>query len=388
MSENALYYPYIHIRDVNWLKVTLVRFRQVRRMVPMDGTIEGDDGAIGPFTRGYEGQRPQLDRTNLSSDRAERAQIRLANQLRISAADRSFVKQFGQEAARNEFGQGLGFQIHQGKLHEELRKALGETALAWAPWVKERWDWRLQYVQVHPKIGDAVMSTLAIACATAEGLDIVSDERSRELHKCLLERNQDGVFEAYLGNAPKVEGKPGPDPAPLQATGSEILQFVISVACDPTILDARKLATMGANRQPLNALMEELDKRAARIDPMDPGPRRIERLQDETADVLKAWSQDRRNMDNFWKEFFGLGLAESGKKAAEKIFEATMTGSTGLVLASMLGSVPGLAVGVAFHAASTNFKLARKEEQSPFRYLSLLEKEGVSFEYGKVLAAG
>ena len=92
-------------------------------------------------------------------------------------------------------------------------------------------------------------------------------------------------------------------------------------------------------------------------------------------------------MDNFWKEFFGLGLAESGKKAAEKILEATMTGSTGLVFASMLGSVPGLAVGVAFHAASTNFKLARKEAQSPFRYLSLLEKEGVSFEYGKVLAA-
>jgi hypothetical protein len=36
LDRNALYYPYIHVRDVNWLKATLLCFRQVRRMVPPD----------------------------------------------------------------------------------------------------------------------------------------------------------------------------------------------------------------------------------------------------------------------------------------------------------------------------------------------------------------
>ena len=34
LDRDALYYPYIQIRDVNWLKATLLCFPQVRRMVP------------------------------------------------------------------------------------------------------------------------------------------------------------------------------------------------------------------------------------------------------------------------------------------------------------------------------------------------------------------
>ena len=36
LDRDALYYPYIHFRDVNWLKATLLSFPQVRRMVPPD----------------------------------------------------------------------------------------------------------------------------------------------------------------------------------------------------------------------------------------------------------------------------------------------------------------------------------------------------------------
>jgi len=34
LDRDALYYPYVHITDVNWLKATLLSFPGVRRMVP------------------------------------------------------------------------------------------------------------------------------------------------------------------------------------------------------------------------------------------------------------------------------------------------------------------------------------------------------------------
>ena len=34
LDRDALYYPFIHITDVNWLKATLLCFPRVRRMVP------------------------------------------------------------------------------------------------------------------------------------------------------------------------------------------------------------------------------------------------------------------------------------------------------------------------------------------------------------------
>lgn len=47
-SRYALYYPYIHIRDENWLKGTILSFQKVRRIVPHRFTVK--DQAI---TRAY-----------------------------------------------------------------------------------------------------------------------------------------------------------------------------------------------------------------------------------------------------------------------------------------------------------------------------------------------
>ena len=35
-DRDALYYPVIHVRNLDWLKATLLRFPQVRRVVPPD----------------------------------------------------------------------------------------------------------------------------------------------------------------------------------------------------------------------------------------------------------------------------------------------------------------------------------------------------------------
>ena len=42
-SDAALYYPRIRIQEPNWLKMTLLCFGQVRRMIPLTYTPEDND---------------------------------------------------------------------------------------------------------------------------------------------------------------------------------------------------------------------------------------------------------------------------------------------------------------------------------------------------------
>ncbi len=51
MNQKALYYPYIHIQDVNWLKATLLLFSEVRRMMPVQFTPE-DSEEVRAFALG------------------------------------------------------------------------------------------------------------------------------------------------------------------------------------------------------------------------------------------------------------------------------------------------------------------------------------------------
>src|SRR5688572_18860957 len=56
---NALYYPYIHIRDVNWLKGTLPLFPRVRRMIPILGAMHNSK-EIQQFTQPPDNKRALL----------------------------------------------------------------------------------------------------------------------------------------------------------------------------------------------------------------------------------------------------------------------------------------------------------------------------------------
>jgi plasmid replication initiation protein len=122
MADRALYYPYIHIRDPEWLKGTLLLFSQVRRMIPFYGP-QANDGPILPFTQPHGGREPMLTGADLWSERAEAAQVELARRLREDAQDSAFRNRFGQSAAETMRGTDeYGFQIHQEKLHENLTK--------------------------------------------------------------------------------------------------------------------------------------------------------------------------------------------------------------------------------------------------------------------------
>jgi hypothetical protein len=152
MAVRALYYPYIHIRDVNWLKGTLLLFSQVLRMTPAIGIQPGDSKMILPFTQEQGGREPLVHSAQLYLPRAVAAQDDLAQSIREDAKDPEFLKRFNRAATEAARGAGeFGFQIHQGKLVDSLRKALGDTGLAWEPGRREPYGPRLDYIELHPE---------------------------------------------------------------------------------------------------------------------------------------------------------------------------------------------------------------------------------------------
>jgi hypothetical protein len=386
MSENALYYPYIHIRDVDWLKSTLLLFGGVRRMLPFN-RLPDDDAAIRPFTQMHGGREPLLQGANLFSPRAQRAQEELARKLRRDAQKHAFRKRFGRAAALQQRlpQDPYGFQIHQGKLHPDLKDALRGTGLAWEPGNLEPYDYGVEYVELHQRVGQAVMATLAVACAKGEGLDIVADPSSEGLHHCLAEQNADAVYDAWLGQEDHLAD-------PRQPDARELFEFMVKIVCDVRDLDAEKLASMGADREPIRRLMAQLGEHAKAIDPMDPGPRRTEQIKDGVRDILEAWRQDRANMSHFWRKFFGTGLADAGTKFAEKAADKVLTPSPavggvatgslmigGYALSGLAGAGAGLAIGVAAHGVKSFAAMRKEANESRYRYLTTMERAGVVF---------
>ncbi len=130
MNQNALYYPYIHIHDVNWLKATLLLFSEVRRMLP-DSFTPNDSDEV----RAFANRSPSLlSGANLWTKRAQDAQVALARRLSDDAQDTSFRSKYGRAATRQALAaDDQGFLIHQWKLAEPLKDALRSTELAWDP---------------------------------------------------------------------------------------------------------------------------------------------------------------------------------------------------------------------------------------------------------------
>jgi hypothetical protein len=167
-----------------------------------------------------------------------------------------------------------------------------------------------------------------------------------------------------------------------------LFEFVVTVECDLSRLDAQALRHMGADREPVRRLMSALSERASQLGAMDPGEDRDQRFLEETESILKAWKDDRKNMSNFWKGFFGHGLTDTGGKFLENIIskaaEAAPAGSAGalagLALSGpLLAAGAGLAVGMFTHAAKTYSDVAERDHDSPYRYLTTMAQAGVIF---------
>lgn len=393
MNQRALYYPYIHIHDVNWLKATLLLFTEVRRMLPSHFT-PADSKEVRAFAEWDDGRPALLSPANLWTLRALAAQEALARRLSVDAQNTAFRSKYGPVATRQALAPNdQGFQIHQQKLAEPLQRALSSSGLAWTPINGESYDPYTEYVELHPRVGEAVMSTLAIAAATGEGLDIVGDHRSGRLHGFLLEKKPEQIYDAML-HPPELQD------APRQPDAEDLFEFLVGFPCDLSAVTRDELAKLQADREPLQRLIAQLRVLASEIPAMDPGRERETYFRDVASKVLQGWRSDRSNMSAYWRKFFGEGLRDTSQKFVEKVAETLTSGgekaagggaagataavvggggAAAMATAAVAGAGVGLAIGVVFHGVKSYFRMRSAEQDSPYRYLTLMEQAGVVF---------
>lgn len=406
-AADALNYPYIRVRDVEWLKRTLLVFPHVVRMTP--GFVRGapaDDPWIEPFTLPRNDKEvPLLRPARLDLPHVYECQLELRTELesRIAADPKAFRARFGKSAARSDargsikeatpwerrLDPGANFQIHPYKLGELIEVLLRE-GLAWEP-SRHTAD-SPGYLEMHSVLGAAIMATLATACAEAEDLRVVTE--FPKFHGRLIGTPREKILGACI-DGPKADGK---------VAGEHILEFIVRKQCQVDLLAREGIYELHEERKALADFRGKLEELAAKefARPIYDAGVREERIKDLLADLFREWDKERAALAGTGRRFFGDGVLAEPRKFIEKIGEALLKPEAGLAGAqgAALAGAPqaahaaaaggsltpvlitagfGFVVGVVVRSIESWGKTRQAAKDSPLRYLTALESQGVAF---------
>lgn len=378
VEREALYYPYVHIRDDDWLKKTLLVFPGVVRMIADD--FVPDDGPLVRALSQRGGRRQLMRRATLDSKPVRDAQKHLVALLENDLAEQGepFRARFDKAAAtalNRKTKSPFGFQMHLGKTSLPLAQLLQRERLAWKPDHPDR----KEYFEMHPRIGQAVLGTIAVECARDQGLDIVAqsqDDSSRELNACLASTEIDVVYDTFVRDKPLVSAAANDE--------TSLLEVIVYCHCDVSRLDADALVALMDERDALRDLKAELEK-MTRVPAMRDPVEHRRRLQDEAADVLRRWTADRANLSGFARKIFAAeslskGISEVAKAAIEKVGLPIATATTAAAFgAPLYASAAGLLVSFGVHAGFSAMAVRDERKHSPYRYLTSAAEKGVVF---------
>lgn len=266
LDRDALYYPYIHIQDVNWLKATLLCFPGVRRMIPGNYTPD-DSHDIKQFCD-LKGPRdmPLLSSVNLFSDGAMSAENRLLEKLK---ANDEFIRvRYSKAKTFQEYGDSAEqFRLHDEKiidgLYIYLTQGPEENALAWRTTAPRDRPQRLapgSWLALHPTLGSAILAVKAIALANDFGLDIVTD--SSFAHQTVVTESEVDIFEDLIGHsAPRRTTSP-------EDNVDDLAEIVMTTSFDMSKFSPKQIAELLADGKDLRRFKNALVPIAASIPPI------------------------------------------------------------------------------------------------------------------------
>jgi hypothetical protein len=349
-SRYALYYPYIHIRDENWLKGTILAFQKVRRLVPNRFTVK--DQAITRRYAALEGPGGHL----LESLVVEAPEIRSTQEwVRQKTTERmdELTRLYAEENVPSEFQSGpQAFEMHTGKfIDEPLLTLLLTQKLAWYSREPGEPD-SINWVTMHPKVGAAMMSVLALAAARVKGLSVVTP--SADAHLQLLANQEQAVFEKLL-KFPLPAGTGAAN----DVTVEELSHIVITMGFDLTRLSAEQICELLKEGKDLRSFRAAVANFANRIPSGLDSEERRKRLKQEAQAVLEEWNGYTKDLPAFAKE----ALADA---ALDKVPDKAIELGIEVTAASALGALPGLLISI---AVSAGVKMFRRPD-TPLRFLS------------------
>jgi hypothetical protein len=295
VDRDALYYPFIHITDVNWLKATLLCFPGVRRMVPQSYAPSDSDeikqfcDVVGPR------HAPLLTSVDLFSPEALAAEEALL--AKLAQHDAEIRARFGQAETMKTHTQEQLCQLHDEKivlhLYAYLTSGPEGQALAWRADPPANRPHRQfgQWLSLHPALGNAILSVKALAIANSLGLDIVTD--SSQVHEVVAAESDADVFDALLS---------GRVSRPMPAADDvvdDLAEVVMTTAFDVRRLTAQQIADLLANGHDLRRFKNALVPFAATLPSItDPKERQV-RLDAVANDVISEWNKYRKSLPKF-----------------------------------------------------------------------------------------
>ncbi len=354
----ALYYPWIHIRNENWLKGTLLAFGRVRRIVPVRFTLK--DGAItAPYARLTDAAgAPLLQPADLASQQVVETQKWLRG--KISAHLDELGALYSEETTPLEYQSGPdSFEMHAGKFVDpDLLGLLCERNLAWYSRESGEPD-SDQWITMHPIFGAAIMSILALAIARLEGLSVVTP--SGRAHRELLANREEEVFETLLG----VSRPPGALAAE-DVTAEELAHVVITTGFDLTRLTPEQISELLKQGKDLRRFHTAIAEFASRIPAGLGHSERAARIRREAQSVLDEWNDYASKLPAFAKEALSDATLD---KAPDVLTDAVAAGVREGAKAAILSTVISLPTVAVSLAVSAGFKMFRRRD-TPLRFLS------------------
>ena len=371
LRRPALVYPNIDIKDVNWLKATLVSFPRVVRMVPRE-CVPNDSFEVQAFADYHDSYgQPFLGPefidvmdTSGKESPAYQAQGMLRNELQdnIKYVREKFSPQHG---GRLPFGVEP-YKLKVAKIEKPFYEFLFSNDLVYEETPNDPESHGMRSLCLHPRLGDAVMTVSAISIANAKGYDIVTD--STEYHLAVATLNEQAVVQQLLGRFPD-RSKSQSD----QEKADEFAQVIIATYFDVKDLTAEKIEELHQSEEFL-AFKDALIGLVNRMPQIDSISARNEQYEVMAREVVEKWQGT--------KKFFSVKNAEilldaTNAKPPQVATELMATGATWL--SYLAGS--GIMVG-ALAIQGVGVYRKYREIQASSRYLSKL------IDSGAVLAGG
>jgi len=364
-DRDALYYPYIHIRDINWLKGTLLCFPQVRRIVPSDFPLN-DSAEVRKFLRlrGARGE-PLLTQEytdyHFASSPLQATQEQLLTLLKSN--ERRIKSQYSQEAAVRDLGEKYdSFEMHAGKMLAPLHDYLMREGIGWYSRRTRTQNADTRWVTLHPRLGEAIMSLIAIAIAQEAKLDIVTS--SGRLHHALAVQDENEVLDTLLGRrTAKTE-------ASVDEKVDELAEIVMTTCFDLNRLDAEQIAELIKEGKDLRSFKNALVPFAEELPDLADPTQREKRFKAKAQEVIEAWQSYKKSLP-----WFALDALDTAAGASVPSLALKAVGASHPVT---IAAGAGFALFYLTYKGAKIWRDYRKNIGNPLNFLTRIEKAGAS----------
>src|SRR5207237_3057632 len=113
-----------------------------------------------------------------------------------------------------------------------------------------------EYLEMHPQLGEAIMATLAMACAENEGLQVVTEFPG--IHGRLLGTPRRHILSACIDGISSTG----------RTSGQQVAEFLVYRRCNVDMLSAENIVDLAEERQALADFRGKLEQMAATLPPI------------------------------------------------------------------------------------------------------------------------